>query len=233
MPQRTWLKVGTSLVIGALAQIAISCHSVPGERDLLTRGELIPGSRQFASMEASGDFILHLGSEEETIRCDRIPGISGVDTARSIETTEDGRPQARLRRLITHFHFDEPAVLIEQNPHKESYGTLTGDRVGAAQALLPGTATFHQFIYLTLEGQVLANREPLTMTARNVQAWPPVGAEFRTEAPTDFYLLEDLDNPEAQPLATLSACNTPVLARIAMPDSAPVLRSSRRLGGHR
>lgn len=175
----------------------------------------VAGSRHFAFVLAYGNFILADGTN---IRCEAIPGISGVDTLPEVKTMSEGQPQVLLRRILTHFHFlQEPEVLIEQHPSKPSVGTLTGASNGKAGSLLPGKATFSQHLILTLNGQPLANREPLVMTAERVEEWPPVGSSFVSEAPTDFYLLAEVDNPDAKPLAALSACNAVTVAELSLP----------------
>jgi hypothetical protein len=190
---------------------------------VITDASRVPGSTHFASMLAFGDFIVHMGSESQTIRCEGIPGISGVATAKEVRALDSGQPQVHLRRLITHFHFDNPSIIIEQNPFKESTGVLVGSGEGDATQLFPGKATFYQYIYLTLEGRVLANREPLIMSADGVTSWPPIGSTFESEGPTDFYDVKDLENPNATPFATLAACKAPVKEVISMPavESAP------------
>lgn len=171
------------------------------------------GSRHFATSLAYGNFMLASGG---TIRCEAIPGISGVITSSSVSRAAGGQSSVALTRILTHFHFDKPAVLIEQNPSKESTGTLTAasDSPGT---LLPGKATFSQYLILTLEGRPLANREPLVMTADRVEEWPPIGSSFISEAPTHFYDLAELDNPAAPVVATLSACNNVVASEIDVP----------------
>lgn len=125
----------------------------------------VPGSLHFASVLAYGDFILASG---ETIRCEAIPGISGVLTSEKMQTLDSGHPQVHLRRILTHVHFDQPSVLIEQHYSKPSVGTLTGTSPGNTAALLPGKASFSQYLILTLNGLPLTNREPLVMTAQGV-----------------------------------------------------------------
>lgn len=174
---------------------------------------LVPGSRHFAAGLAYGDFALRDGTK---LRCEGIPGIGGVVTADKISTVADGRPQVKLRRILTHFHFDKPSVLIEQNPWKESVGTLTGIVRGEVEALLPGKASFAQFLILTLNDIPMANREPLVMTAERVEEWPPIGSTFVSEAPTDFYEWKSLDDKNAKAVATLMGCNKIVLNELTV-----------------
>lgn len=174
----------------------------------------IPRSLHFASVLAYGDFILASG---ETIRCEAIPGISGVFTSEEVQTLEGGHPQVHLQRILTHFHFDHPSVLIEQHYSKSSGGTLTGASRGNASALLPGKASFSQFIILTLNGLPLTNREPLVMTAQRVDQWPPIGATFVSEAPTDFFELDHVNDPAAARVATLAKCAVTAVQEFLMP----------------
>ncbi len=174
----------------------------------------VPGSRHFATVLAYGDFILAAGM---TIRCEAIPGISGVFTAERVQTLQTGQPQVHLIRILTHFHFDNPPVLIEQHHTKPSVGTLTGASTGGEAALLPGKASFSQHIILILDGQPLANRLPLVMTAERVDEWPPIGATFVSEAPTDFFELNRVDDPQARRVATLSKCTVTAIAEVTMP----------------
>lgn len=213
------------LTLTILATILVSCQkdylakSERFDQRLVIRDAMkVPGSTHFASMLAFGDFIVHMGGEERTIRCEGIPGISGVETAEGVKAVEESQPQVHLRRLMTHFHFEDPDIVIEQNPFHESIGTLVGDRVGGIGKLLPGKATFYQYIYLTLEGRVLANREPLIMSAAGVTTWPPIGSTFESEGPTHFYDIKDLEKPDARPFATLSACKAVVKGVISMPQ---------------
>lgn len=174
----------------------------------------ILGSKHFAEALAFGDFVLVGGP---TIHCDAIQGISGVITDPTFITLPDGRPQVALKRILTHFYWPAPEVLIEQNPSKLSTGTLTGNGPGGAPDLLPGTATFNQFIILTLDGRPLANRAPLVMSAGNVTLWPPIGADFATNGPTDFYDLARVDDPTAPVVARLDKCTTVLALQFCMP----------------
>src|SRR5580704_3111973 len=126
----------------------------------------VPGSRHVASMLAYGEFILAAGP---SIRCEAIQGISAVTTADEVKHADGGRPQVHLTRVLTHFHFDSPSIIIEQHYGKHSIGTLTGAGKGGVEALLPGRASFSQYLILTLEGRPLMNREPLVMTADRVE----------------------------------------------------------------
>jgi len=185
---------------------------------MITKSEQVPGSTLYASSLAYGDFILADGG---TIHCDGIQGISGVATARLAKSLADGKAQVDLNRIVTHFYWPDPPISIEQHPSKPSTGTLTGNGGENATSLLPGTATFSQYIILTFNGRPLANRAPLVMTAHNVTNWPPVGSDFYTEGPTDFYDLADLDNPQAPVVATLAACKNSIMHEIMMPQHTP------------
>src|SRR6266508_4438579 len=161
------LSIRTAPLILLLAIPVASCHqgyrpTTAGRALVIRDSALVPGSRHFASMQAYGDFILHLPTGDQTIHCDGIPGISGVSTAVEVRRQEGEKAEVHLTRLLTHFHFDNPMITIEQNPMKESTGVLVGNEGGK---LLPGRASFSQYIFLTLNGRVLANREPLVMTA--------------------------------------------------------------------
>lgn len=175
----------------------------------------VPGSRHFATVLAFGDFVF---PEGPTIRCEGIPGISGVVTSPEVRTLRTGQPQVSLTRILTHFQFDSPPVLIEQHYSKPSVGTLTGLRKGKSARLLPGRASFSQHIILILDGQALANREPLVMTAERLEEWPPLDAEFKSEKPTNFFALEELEKPRAKIVATLTACNVNLVEHLAMPS---------------
>lgn len=221
--------VGVVAVAVLWMAVGIGCHHskmqghpAASSRGLLTDPLEVPGSQEFATTFAYGSFTLHTPEGEKTIRCEGIPGISGVAAAGRVGRT-DGRASVDLQRLITHFHFDDPKIVIEQNPRRPSPGWLVGAHKGEAAALFPGTATFEQYIYLTLEGRVLANREPLVMSAEGVTSWPPLGSVFRSTGPTDFYDLDRLDDSEAPIVATLSACNVRVEGHIAYPAQAPAL----------
>jgi hypothetical protein len=182
---------------------------------LLRRDPLrIPGSLHYASGLAYGDFVL---ADGPTVRCEAVRGISGVVTHQEVRSLGDGRPEVQLRRVLTHFDFDRPSVLIEQHPVKPSVGTLTGAAMGDVSALLPGKASFSQYLILTLDGRPLANREPLVMTADRVDQWPPIGSTFVSEAPTHFYDLDQVDSPDAPMVATLDACKQTVIAEVAIP----------------
>jgi hypothetical protein len=174
----------------------------------------VPGSTNYASVLAYGDFVLPDGS---IFHCDAIQGISGVVTSDQVRTLPTGQPQVDLTRILTHFHFASPNVLIEQHPSKSSVGTLTGDAAGGVESLLPGKASFSQHIILIFNGRPLANRHPLVMSAEHVTEWPPVGSSFRIEGPTDFYDLAEVDNPNAPIIAALRACKTDVEHAIVMP----------------
>ncbi|HVZ41726.1 MAG TPA: hypothetical protein VHI13_20765 [Candidatus Kapabacteria bacterium] len=177
----------------------------------------ILGSTHYAAMLAYGDFLLAGGG---SIHCDAIQGISGVVTSDAMQMLPDGRPLANLTRILTHFHWPDPGIVIEQNPSKPNTGTLTGNSPGGQAQLLPGTASFSQHIILTFNGRPLANREPLTMTAENVTAWPPVGSSFILIGQTDFYDLGEVDNPSAQVIASLCACKAVVVDEITLPTDS-------------
>jgi hypothetical protein len=176
---------------------------------------LVPNSRHYASMLAYGDFIM---AEGMTIRCQAIQGISGVIALPSVNTLAEGRPEVQLKRFLTHFFFEDPSVVIEQNPNKESTGFLRGASKGDASALLPGSDSFSQFLILSLNGKPLANREPLVMTAERVEEWPPIGSAFVSENPTDFYELEKLNTAGAKPAATLAKCVSVPIIELNIPD---------------
>ncbi len=204
---------------------------------------LIPGSKHFATMLAFGDFDIteegqivftkpHLEAPTTpggpiTIACAGIQGLSGVITDREITHTETGQPKVRLNRILTHFQWEDPPVEIEQNPYKLSWGELIGDNPGGVEALLPGKATFYQYLILTAYGRPTVNMDPLIMTSDSVTQWPPVGSQFITPRPTDFYELSALQNPEAMAaegappnlpkVATLAACASQVMSQVFMP----------------
>lgn len=180
---------------------------------MISRASIL-GSSHVAATLAFGDFIL---ADGQSIHCDAIQGLSGVTTERTINRTKEGYPRVELKRTLTHFYWPDPEILIEQNPNKASTGTLTGNGLGGDEALLPGTASFSQFIILTFNGRPLANREPLVMTAKDVVLWPPIGSDFETEGPTHFYDLADLNDPRAPIIATLDACKTAVVQQFVLP----------------
>jgi hypothetical protein len=175
----------------------------------------VPGSRHVASMLAYGEFIIAGGP---SIRCEAIQGISAVTTAAELTKTDGGQPQVHLTRILTHFHFDSPSIIIDQHYGKASTGTLVGAARGGAEALLPGRASFSQYLILTLEGRPLVNREPLVMTADRVEEWPPLGATFVSERPTDFYDIEQEHDLRAKPFAALAACKSIVINQIHLPE---------------
>jgi hypothetical protein len=179
----------------------------------------VPGSTHFASMLAYGDFVL---TEGGGIRCEAIPGISGVATSSDVHTLESGQPRVELRRILTHFHFDEPPVMIEQHYGRASTGTLTG---ASSESLLPGRATFSQYLILTLAGRPLANREPLVMTADRVEEWPPIGSTFVSEGPAAFYDVDAVSDLEAAAVARLEYCKTVIVS-----DLGPVLPRDHQRG---
>jgi hypothetical protein len=203
---------------------------------------LIPGSKHFATMLAFGDFIITQdGSllfskpdkvgppknpEDVVIACAGIQGLSGVVTGTTL-TFDNGRPKIDATRILTHFQWNEPSVLIEQNPYRQSSGFLMGNNTGDVEALLPGKASFHQYLILTAYDRPLINVKPMTMTAEDVTAWPPVGSTFRTEGPTDFYDLSSLESPSdmgsdlvpgAKKVATLAACAAEVMSQVFVPS---------------
>lgn len=175
--------------------------------------QFVPGSRHYASMLAFGDFITNDGT---TIRCEAIPGISGVVTDADVALLKSGLQEVNLTRFLTHFYFENPSVVIEQNPKLRSTGTLTGAK---QDSLLPGRASFSQFLILTLADRPLANREPLVMVADHVEEWPPVGSTFVSERPTEFFDLEQVDDPKAKPFAMLAACKAVIVAELRAPDA--------------
>lgn len=183
---------------------------------------LVPGSKHYATMLAFGTFELADGG---SVFCDGVQGVSAVTTAEKTDR-RDGRTTAALARLLTHFDWPDPPVLIEQNPYRASHGTLTSEN---GSDLLPGTATFSQLLILTLNGRPLVNPEPLVMTARGVTRWPPVGAVFESERATEFYEVGSLPkaaalaDPDAfagqRPVAALTACAAPVIGEVLLPTA--------------
>jgi len=212
-------------LVGRIAQLLLehtesgtTSHTGEAEakaRTLRQDPSRVAGSLNFASVLAYGHFVLEDGP---TIRCEAIPGISGVVTMPTLTATEDGRPEAMLRRILTHFHFDEPSVAIEQHYGRESTGTLTGAQSGPKAPILPGRASFSQYLILNLDGRPLANPEPLVMTADRVDEWPPISSAFVSEAPTRFVELDRLDDPDAPTVAHLMACKA-----VAVSDLSPLL----------
>jgi len=203
--------------------------------------DLIPGSKHFATLLAFGDFTITAEGQllfakadrvdapkdpsEVVIACAGIQGLSGVITNTKVES-EGGRPKVGLTRILTHFQWDSPSVLIEQNPYRTSWGTLIGDENGDVEALLPGKATFYQYLILTAFDRPLINIKPMVMSAEGVTQWPPIGSQFNTEGPTDFYDLSSLENPNdmgsdvvpgAEKVATLAACATTVMSQVFVP----------------
>ncbi len=177
--------------------------------------KLVPGSRHFAATLAYGDFIMANGP---TIRCEAIPGVSGVITSPTAEKLDTGQSKVQLTRILTHFDFAEPEVLIEQNLSKVSNGVLIGAQKGEVGSLLPGKASFSQYLILVLKGRPLANREPLVMTADRVDEWPPIGSTFVSESPTVFFDLGEVDKPNANAVATLTKCSNTVVSELVVPQ---------------
>ncbi|WP_433328095.1 hypothetical protein [Spirillospora sp. CA-294931] len=163
--------------------------------------DLILGSKHFAGVRLDGEITLHF-LQGETFDCRSVVGVSGVRTASEITTTADGKPQVELERLLTHFHSDDADVVIEQNHTRSNRGTLTGH---GDESLLPGTASFEQFLLITIGDKVYANRDALVMTATDVTAWAPVGSTFTSKAAVDFYAVDEIDDAEAMPVLTLAA----------------------------
>lgn len=101
--------------------------SRPGDeeraRALRRDADRVPGRTHFASVLAYGNFELEDGP---TIRCEAIPGISGVTALPEITMLDSGQPQVALRRVLTHFHFDAPAVAIEQHYERQKHGHTHG-----------------------------------------------------------------------------------------------------------
>ncbi len=174
----------------------------------------VPGSVHFASMLAYGEFIFADGS---VIKCEAIPGMSGVITMEKSKQNAAGHPEVQLKRILTHFHFSKPNVLIEQHYAKESTGVLTGAVPGNIKNILPGKASFSQYLILTVDGISLANRDPLVMTAERVTEWPPIGSTFVLEKRTDFYEIDKLQDTGIKPRAALSACKAAVTQEFLMP----------------
>jgi hypothetical protein len=162
--------------------------------------DLILGSKHFAGVRLDGEITLHF-LQGETFDCRSVVGVSGVRTASEITHTADGRPQVELERLLTHFHSDDADIVIEQNHTRENRGTLTGH----GEALLPGTASFDQYLLITIGDKVYANREALVMTATDVTEWAPVGSTFTSKTAVDFYAVEEIDDEKALPVLTLAA----------------------------
>ncbi|OLB75821.1 MAG: hypothetical protein AUI14_20245 [Actinobacteria bacterium 13_2_20CM_2_71_6] len=204
--------------------------------------DLIPGSKHFATLLAFGDFTITKDGQllfakpesvdapkdptEVTIACAGIQGLSGVITDAEVQS-DQGRPKVGLTRFLTHFQWDNPSVVIEQNPYRVSSGTLIGNDPGGVEALLPGRATFYQYLILTVFDRPLINVQPMVMSADDVTQWPPVGSTFRTEGPTDFYDLSSLQTPNdmgsdvtpgAVKVATLAACATEVMSQVFVPS---------------
>ncbi len=102
---------------------------------------------------------------------------------------------------------------------RPSVGTLTSLESGDGAPLLPGRASFSQHIILILDDQPLANREPLVMTAERVEEWPPLDAEFNSDRPATFFALEELENPDAQEVASLMSCNVKLVEHLRMPST--------------
>jgi hypothetical protein len=174
----------------------------------------VPGSVHFASSLAYGNFVFANG---KTIRCEGIPGISGVATLKEVTKQKDGRPKVELERLLTHFHFDHPKVMIEQHYAKPSTGVLIGLSEGDTAALLPGRASFSQYLILVIEGRPLANRKPMVMTAERVTEWPPIGSSFLSESETEFFDIHEMDNANAKFVAKLISCNAVTTSELIFP----------------
>ncbi|HEV7884476.1 MAG TPA: hypothetical protein VGO81_12965 [Solirubrobacteraceae bacterium] len=157
----------------------------------------IPGSTHFVSVYAYADFALVDGPR---IRCEAVPGLSAFAASRRVQKLASGQLCVELRRIMTHYQSDEPAVAIEQHHARESSGTLTSSRPGA---LLPGNVAFSHYLILTLAGRPFANPKPLVLVASDVGQWPPIGCRFASEEPTAFVDLELIDDPDAPTVAHL------------------------------
>lgn len=188
------------------------------DKILSADAQRILGSKTFASLLAFGNFTFQV--DGTTVSCDGLQGLSGVVAGEDV-TYVDGKPQIRLERILTHFH--GPDLLIQQNPARENWGTLTGLREGGVEALLPGTVTFYQHVIVTANGQVLANEEPIVNTAKLVEAWPPIGSWFFAENPVEFFDYRETqvgaDATGRTPLVVLSGCGTMGTEEMIIPTS--------------
>jgi hypothetical protein len=152
---------------------------------------LIPGSKHHVAMTIDGDLKLYFPGGD-TLPCSGVQGLTAVLTDTEVTNLPDGRPQVRLNRLLTYFHSTETGVLIALNPTRENTGTLTGVTAGGVEALLPGDATFDQYLLISLAGRLYTNLDPLVMSAKSVTQWPPMGTPIVSQTATMFYDVEDL-----------------------------------------
>jgi hypothetical protein len=153
---------------------------------------IVPNSEHHIGMSIKGELKLFF-ADGETLNCADVRGMSAVRAAREVTTLPDGRPSMVVTRLMTHFHSNDTGLLIQQNPARVNIGRLTGVEQGGVEALLPGDASFDQYLMLTLGGHIYINLDPLVMAAKGITEFPPIGVTFLSQTATLFYDIEDLD----------------------------------------
>jgi hypothetical protein len=191
---------------------------------------LIPGSKHHVAMTIDGELKLYF-PEGKIIPCAGVQGLTAVLTDTEVTNLPDGRPQVRLNRLLTYFHSTDTGVLISLNPTRANTGTLTGAVPGGVEALLPGEATFDQYLVISLDDRIYINLEPLVMTAQSVTQWPPMGTPILSRTPTTFYDVTDLpggfatrDAGAARPRRALAAddlCGSRLTHYVDMSPATP------------
>jgi hypothetical protein len=189
---------------------------------------IVPNSEHHIGMSIKGELKLYF-ADGETLNCADVRGMSAVRAAKEVTTLPDGRPSMVVTRLMTHFHSNETGLLIQQNPARPNFGRLTGVEKGGVEALLPGDASFDQYLMLNLRGRIYINLDPLVMAAKAITEFPPIGVTFLSQTATLFYDIEDLDGgiTATDPkdavarlaLASQSVCGSHLTHYIDMPSS--------------
>lgn len=188
---------------------------------------IVPDSEHHIGMSIRGELKLFF-ADGETLNCADVRGMSAVRASKEVTTLPDGRPSIVVTRLMTHFHSNETGLLIQQNPSRVNVGRLSGVRQGGPEALLPGDASFDQYLMLSLRGHIYVNLDPLVMAAEGITEFPPIGVTFLSQTPTLFYDIEDLDGgiTATEPkdavarlaLASQSVCGSHLTHYIDMPE---------------
>lgn len=189
---------------------------------------IVPNSEHHIGMSIKGELKLYF-ADGETLDCADVRGMSAVRASKEITTLPDGRPTIVVTRLMTHFHSNKTGLLIQQNPARANFGRLSGVEQGGPEALLPGDASFDQYLMLTLRGRIYINLDPLVMAAKGITEFPPIGVTFLSQTATLFYDIDDLDGgiTATEPkgavarlaLASQSVCGSHLTHYIDMPST--------------
>lgn len=190
---------------------------------------IVPNSEHHIGMSIKGELKLFF-ADGETLDCADVRGMSAVRASKEVTTLADGRPSIVVTRLMTHFHSNDTGLLIQQNPARANFGRLTGVEPGGVESLLPGDASFDQYLMLSLAGRIYINLDPLVMAAKGITEFPPIGVTFLSQTATLFYDIDDLDGGinATEPgkavarlaLASQSVCGSHLTHYIDMPESS-------------